>query len=169
MKAKCVDASQSWMLETGKEYFVLPNGPKAFYVSKFDKLPENHFGSFSKDRFEVLELADSPPAEPEEEDLHICEDPDTTYYRAVVDTSDPWWSNGKEYIISSRNDYGYYNVHRLQDGFIIATLLNERFRIIEPCESPEKEITKAAPKDEPAAKQYKIKEQLPQFEQLTLF
>lgn len=59
MKGICVDSTNSAVLEVSREYFLFPNGPNAYYVSKFDR-ETAHFGCFQAKRFEVLEMEEGP-------------------------------------------------------------------------------------------------------------
>ncbi|MGP4063042.1 hypothetical protein [Halobacillus sp. H74] len=61
MKAKCINASGSMVLEEGREYFVFPAGA-SYYVSRFDN-ESSHMGCFQSKRFQVLEEVDSSHTE----------------------------------------------------------------------------------------------------------
>ncbi|MDY0395404.1 hypothetical protein ACFSMW_13425 [Virgibacillus halophilus] len=54
MKAICVDATNSNILQEGTEYYVFPHGASAFYVSKFNS-SQAHSGVFQRIRFEITE------------------------------------------------------------------------------------------------------------------
>ncbi|MFD2924195.1 hypothetical protein [Halobacillus naozhouensis] len=54
MKALCLDSSGTTTLDQGRDYYVFPGGPGAYYVSKVERQTA-HMGCYQADRFEVVE------------------------------------------------------------------------------------------------------------------
>ncbi|MFS0749540.1 hypothetical protein [Oceanobacillus sp. 1P07AA] len=69
MEAVCIDATNSNVLQEGVHYFVFPHGETSFYVSKLNK-KSSHTGSYSKDRFKVVEVQQEIP-EPEKVEEYV--------------------------------------------------------------------------------------------------
>jgi hypothetical protein len=59
----CIDTGQSAVLERGTRYFLFPNGPRNFYVSKFPN-QNAHKGCFQANYFQIIEKEEWP-LEPE--------------------------------------------------------------------------------------------------------
>ncbi|MED5052683.1 hypothetical protein P9850_12745 [Anoxybacillus rupiensis] len=60
LQGVCVDASLTMVLEKGKTYFLFPNGPNHYYVSKFPNAG-SHSGCFHKSLFEIVQEDEWPP------------------------------------------------------------------------------------------------------------
>lgn len=54
MKGVCINDDQCNVIVKGETYFLFPNGPSNFYVSKFDN-SKAHSGCFNAKRFRILE------------------------------------------------------------------------------------------------------------------
>jgi hypothetical protein len=55
-----MDTGASTVLEKGKKYFLFPNGPEHYYVSKLPKESSNH-GCFHKSLFKLVREDEWPP------------------------------------------------------------------------------------------------------------
>lgn len=65
VKGICIEDSISTVLEVGKTYFLLENGPNHFYVSRTINI-NAHCGCFKKDYFQLLnEIVEPQNTEPE--------------------------------------------------------------------------------------------------------
>ncbi|MEC1744145.1 hypothetical protein [Schinkia azotoformans] len=53
LQGTCIDTGQTTVLEKGKSYFLFPNGPIHFYVSKFPNR-DSHRGCFSGKYFQII-------------------------------------------------------------------------------------------------------------------
>ena len=67
LKGICVDVGGTTFLEKGKTYFLFPNGPRHYYVSRFPKA-HAHMGCFRSSLFGIIqeredEWSPEPPAD----------------------------------------------------------------------------------------------------------
>lgn len=76
----CINTSYTAVLEKGRKYFLFPNGPSSFYVSKFPN-EKAHTGCFRAVFFEITE-ENKLPAEPEA--ISLCLDPDKVYKATLI-------------------------------------------------------------------------------------
>jgi hypothetical protein len=102
LQGLCIDAGQTAVLEKEKMYFLFPNGPKHYYVSKFANSTA-HKGCFQSSYFQVIKEEQWPP---EPEIKSHCLDPKKVYIANLI-----WRKPGykevalKEYYIKPRTTH----------------------------------------------------------------
>jgi hypothetical protein len=71
LQGTCIEGGQSAVLEKGKEYFLFPNGPDHYYVSRFPN--ENaHTGCFQAKYFQLIDEEDLVMPEIDREKVYIA-------------------------------------------------------------------------------------------------
>lgn len=63
LQGVCVDLGGSTNLKIEETYYLFPHGGQAFNVSRFPR-KGSHFGTYQKNRFEVIDPVDDWPTEP---------------------------------------------------------------------------------------------------------
>lgn len=90
----CTDNTNSLVLSIGKRYFLFPNGPNHYYVSRFPN-EGSHTGSFQSKHFQIKEL-------------QLDQD---KVYKARLIWTQPGYRRStefKDYYISPRKTHGYF-------------------------------------------------------------
>ncbi|MFI8709847.1 hypothetical protein ACIGHG_22975 [Bacillus sp. NPDC077411] len=105
IKAKCIGANYSPVLQQGEEYFVFPAKQNFYYVSRFNNI-NAHFGCYPKERFQLIEK-DVWSSEPNVQIPDLDQD---TFYRAQL----IWRAKGyrnkplKDYVIQPKKTHCFF-------------------------------------------------------------
>lgn len=120
MRAVCIDAGDSAVLQVGETYHVFFNGSSHLYVSKFDN-EKAHFGCFQVTQFGILADSDKPdvsqdwPEEPLGKVLDI--EPDTVYKAQLIYRSEGYIHKelGTYYLKPKKTHAFFYKDKELQN------------------------------------------------------
>jgi hypothetical protein len=82
MQGRCIDPGATLTLELNKVYYLFPNGPHAYYVSRFNRQGA-HFGCYQAAHFELIqEQQEDWPPEPAAAPINL--DPGKLYLARLI-------------------------------------------------------------------------------------
>ena len=154
MRGHCIQAPEKSNLVEGEIYYLFQHGGLAYNVSRFPH-PGAHFGTYQKNRFELVEAA-----------VDMTTQTTSKYLARVVKTPSHFYIVGEEYVITEPKANGYYDVFlktRPNIAPIGSYKNNSCFECIEPFEEVEAVMVNDTPEmvNEPIKKQ--------KYEQMSLF
>ncbi|MGH0939937.1 hypothetical protein ACQVTS_01045 [Bacillus mycoides] len=105
MKGICIDVDHSALLGINEEYFLFPEKPDHYFVSKFNR-KESHFGCYPAERFQVVEKAVWTP-EPQVNKPNLDKG---VLYRAQLIWRKKGYKNKplKDYIIKPKGNHCFF-------------------------------------------------------------
>lgn len=103
MKGRCIQAPEKSNLAEGEIYYLYPNGGAAYNVSRFPS-PGSHFGTYQKNRFEVI--TEECPLEPSSSLEQLELEEGMVYEAELIWKRDGYCADLGKYFI--RATYGCY-------------------------------------------------------------